>query len=168
MEAGDVALAASFECGGAVLDEWLRRYAWQNHNSGGARVFVAIDRAADRIAAFYCLSAAEIGYAEAPARISKGMARHPIPAVLIGRLAVDRRYHGQNLGRFIVRDALLRIVETADVVGVRAIAVQAKDDRAAEFYRGLGFEKSASAPRMFFMLVKDAKKSLAAASRPDN
>ncbi|HLX36570.1 MAG TPA: GNAT family N-acetyltransferase [Candidatus Binataceae bacterium] len=163
MEAGDLQRARSFDCGVVALNEWLRRFAWQNHNSGGARVYLSIDDDQDRVAGYYCLSAAAIEYVATPDRISKGLAHHPIPCVLIGRLAADQRYSGLGLGHFLVRDAFQRILETADRVGVRAIVVQAKDEAAAEFYRHLGFIESVQDARLFLMTLKDARKSLAAA-----
>jgi GNAT superfamily N-acetyltransferase len=165
MEAGDLPRTQTFDCGVAVLDEWLQRFAWQNHNSGGARVYISIDDEADRIAGFYCLSAAAVEHGTAPRVVSKGLARHPIAVVLIGRLAVEERYRGLGLGRFLIRDALMRILETAEKIGIRAVMVQAKDNAAAEFYRNLGFAASATDPSLFFMTLKDAKKSLAAAAR---
>jgi len=165
MEAGDLPRTLSFDCGIAVLNEWLQRFAWQNHNSGGARVYLSIDAETDRISGYYCLSAAAVDFDAAPRGVSKGLARHPIAVVLIGRLAVDGRYRGLGLGRFLIRDAFVRILETAETIGIRAVMVQAKDNAAAEFYRNLGFVASINHPSLFFMTLKDAKKSLAAASR---
>jgi GNAT superfamily N-acetyltransferase len=164
MEAGDLPRTQSFDCGVAVLNEWLQRFAWQNHNSGGARVYLSIDDETDRITGYYCLSAAAVEYGAAPHAISKGLARHPIAVVLIGRLAVDARYRGLGLGRFLIRDAFVRILETAEKIGIRAVMVQAKDAAAAEFYRTLGLVASKSDPSLFFMTLKDARKSLAEAA----
>ena len=160
LESSDLHLADGFESGTPALDEWLRVYAWTNHNSGSARVYVSIDTSARLIAGFYSLSAGAVERAEAPQRVSKGLAGHPIPVVLIGRLAVDRRYASQGIGRFVVRDAFQHIVETADIIGTRAVMVQAKTPEAAEFYRRLGFQSTSSAPMLFFHLVKDVRRSL--------
>jgi len=165
MEAGDVALAQTFDCGVPDLNKWLQNYAWQNHNSGGARVYLSIDRDANQIAGYFCLSAAGVEYKSAPARVARGLAHHAIPVALIGRLGVDQRYRGRKLGRFLVLEALRRVLEVADTMGVRAVIVVAKDDNAAEFYKRLGFEVSADDPRLFFITLKDAKKSLANALR---
>lgn len=161
MEAGDVQLAQAFDCGTPALNEWFQRYAWQNHNGGGARTYVLIDQDSGEVAGYFCLSAASAEYKSAPAGIQKGLARHPVPVVLIGRLAVDRRYRGHGLGRFLVRDAIMRTVEAADRIAVRAIMVQAKNSEAAAFYERLGFVASEGDPLLFFMTLKDAKKSLA-------
>lgn len=165
MEASDLPRTQSFDCGVAALNQWLLRFAWQNHNSGGARVYVSIDDEADRVAGYYCLSAAAVEHDAAPRVVSKGLARHPIAVVLIGRLAIDVHYRGLGLGRFLMRDAFVRILETAEKIGVRAVTVQAKDNTAAEFYRNLGFVASATDPNLFFMTLKDARKSLAEAAR---
>ncbi len=165
IEVGDLNLAPRFDCGTPELNEWLRVYAWTNHNSGSARVYVSIDASADLIAGFYCLSAGAVEHADAPNRVAKGLARHPIPIVLIGRLAVDQRYAGQGIGRFLVQDAFQHIVETADKIGTRAVMVQAKNSAAADFYKRLGFQASDSNPMLFFLLVKDIKKSLDAARK---
>jgi GNAT superfamily N-acetyltransferase len=164
MEAGDVALAQAFDCGVPDLNKWLQNYAWQNHNSGGARVYLSIDKVLKQIAGYFCLSAASAEYKSAPARVARSLAHHAIPVALIGRLGVDRRYRGRKLGRFLVLEAFRRVFEVADTMGIRAVIVVAKDDRAAEFYEKLGFEVSANDPRLFFITLKDAKKSRADAS----
>lgn len=158
-------LARSFDCGVPALNEWLQRYAWQNHNSGGARVYVAIDRDdPSQISGYFCLSAADADYKSASSQVSRGLARHLIPVVLIGRLAVDQRYRGQNLGRFLVREAFRRIFEVEETIGVRAVMVVAKNDKAAEFYKKVGFESSVDDKALFFITLKDAKKSMEAAT----
>jgi GNAT superfamily N-acetyltransferase len=163
IESGDLKLAERFDCGTPVLNEWLRVYAWTNHNSGSARVYVSVDAETGLIAGFYCLSASAVEHVNAPGRISKGLARHPIPVVLIGRLAVDRRYANQGLGRFLMQDAFRHILETSEIVGTRAAMVRAKTPEAAEFYSRLGFQSSRTDPMLFFHLVKDLKKSFDAA-----
>jgi GNAT superfamily N-acetyltransferase len=165
LEARDLPLAASFDCGESARNEWLQKYAWQNHTGGAARVYVAIDPEPRRIAGYFCLSAASVEYAGAPARVGKGLARHPIPVVLIGRLGVDLRYQGQGLARFLVREAFQRTVTIADMIGVRAVMVRAKDDSLSAFYGKLGFESSVPDPRLLFIAIKDVKKSLAVAAQ---
>jgi GNAT superfamily N-acetyltransferase len=159
MEAGDVALAQAFDCGIPDLNKWLQNYAWQNHNSGGARVYLSIDHDANQTAGYFCLSAASVSYKSAPARVARGLAKHAIPVALIGRLGVDQGYRGRQLGRFLVLEAFRRVFEVADTMGVRAVIVVAKDDNAAAFYKKLGFEVSVDDPRLFFITLKDAKKS---------
>ncbi len=167
MEAGDVPLAQSFDCGVPALNKWLQNYAWQNHNSGGARVYLSIDQDTKQIAGYFCLSAASVDYKSAPARVIRGLAQHEIPVALVGRLGVDERYRGRKLGRFLILEAFRRVLEAADTMGVRAVIVVAKDDDAAEFYKKLGFEVSVDNPRLFFITLKDARKSCADAG-PQN
>ena len=165
IESRDLRLTSRFDCDTPVLNEWLHLHAWANHNSGSARVYISLDAEAGLIAGFYCLSAGAVEHAQAPGRISKGLARHPIPIVLIGRLAVDQRYVERGLGRFLIRDAFKHILETAQIIGTRAVMVQAKTLEGAEFYKKLGFQASESHPMLFFHLLKDVKKSLESATR---
>ena len=163
MEARDLPLTLRFDCGVTVLNQWLQNYAWQNHRSGSARVYLAVDNVTNMIAGYYCLSAAQVERENAPKRVSQGLAQHSIPVVLIGRFAVDRRSQGSGLGRFFIRDAFERMFETADLIGIRAVIVRAKDASAAAFYARLGFQVSPSDPMLFFHLLKDIRKSLDAA-----
>jgi GNAT superfamily N-acetyltransferase len=160
IEVGDLKLAPRFDCGTPELNEWLRVYARTDHNRGSARVYVSVDTNADLIAGYYCLSAGAVEHADAPNRVSKGSAHPPIPIVLLGRLAVDQHYAGEGLGRFLVQDAFQHIVQTAGVIGTRAVMVQAKNSAAADFYKRLGFQASDSNWMLFFLLVKDIQKSL--------
>jgi GNAT superfamily N-acetyltransferase len=163
MEARDLPLALRFDCGVTVLNQWLQNYAWQNHRSGAARIYLAIDKDLNGITGYYCLSAAQVERENAPKRVSQGLAQHPIPVVLIGRFAVDRRSQGSGLGRFLI--AFERVFETADLIGIRAVMVRAKDASAAAFYTRLGFQVSASDPMLFFHLLKDIRRSLDAARK---
>jgi len=163
LEARDLRLADRFDSGTSILNEWLRIYAWTNHKSGSARVYVCIDKEAGSVAGFYCLSAGAAEHAHASPRAKQGLARHPVPVVLVGRLAIDRRYANRGLGRFLMQDAFNHILETGETIGIRAVMVRAKTPEAAEFYRKLGFEASDSDPMLFFLLLKDIAKSRDAA-----
>lgn len=99
---------------------------------------------------------------EAPSRVAKGLARRPIPIILLARLAVDRTAQGSGLGKALLRDALLRIVQAADSIGGRAVLVHAKHDRAKAFHEPFGFEPSPIDQFHLFLLLKDLKKTLAA------
>jgi len=165
IESSDLHLADGFDCGTPILNEWLRVHAWTNHTSGSARVYVSIDSGAKSIAGFYCLSAGAVEPPDAPARVAKGLARHPIPVVLIGRLAVDQKYINQGIGRFLMQDAFQRIIRTANDIGTRAVMVQAKTRAAVAFYQRLGFQASTTNPMLFFHLIKDVKRSLDAVGK---
>jgi GNAT superfamily N-acetyltransferase len=149
---------ADFECGKPELDQWLKRYAFAAQQSGSARVYVVRD--GRRVAAFYALSAASVETADAPSRIRKGLARHPIPVILLARLAVDRRAQGQGLGAAVLKDALQRAASASGQIGARAVLVHAKDEEARAFYERFDFEPSPTDPLHLFLLMKDLRASL--------
>ena len=99
---------------------------------------------------------------DAPDRVKKGLARHPIPVMILARLAVDRRYQGMNMGKGLLKDAIGRTLQASEYAGIRAIFVYAKDDKARKFYERFGFESSPLDPLKLMLLVKDAKKTLEA------
>ena len=100
-------------------------------------------------------------YDDAPQRLTKGLARHPVPIVLLARLAVDRRWQNQGVGKALLKDAMLRTLQAADIAGVRALAVHAKDDEARRFYEHFDFVPSPSDPMHMFVLLKDMRKMIA-------
>ena len=91
---------------------------------------------------YYSLAAGAVQPADAPTRVGKGLARHPIPVMLLARLAVDRSCQGQGLGKALIKDALLRTAEAAEIAGIRALLVHARDDEARIWYEALEFEPS--------------------------
>jgi len=149
---------ADFECGKPELDQWLDRYAFAGQQSGSARVYVVRD--GRRVVAYYALSAASVERAGAPARVQKGLARHPIPVILLARLAVDRRAQGQGLGAALLKDALQRAASASGQIGARAVVVHAKDEEARAFYERFDFEPSPTDPLHLFLLMKDLRASL--------
>ena len=148
---------AAFDCGAQALNEFLVRHALTNHQSGSAKTFVATS---DRhvVVGYYSLAAAQVLYADAPSRLQKGVARHPIPVVLLARLAVDRAWQGKGLGPGLLKDAILRVLAAAEGIGVRALLVHAKDDKAKEFYLHYDFEPLPGYPLHLVLLLKDARK----------
>jgi GNAT superfamily N-acetyltransferase len=97
-------------------------------------------------------------YADAPLRLQKGVARHPIPVVLLARLAVDRAWQGKGLGPGLLKDAILRVLGAAEGVGIRALLVHAKDEKAKAFYQHFNFEPLPGYPLHLVLLLKDARK----------
>lgn len=144
-----------FECGKQELTEWLRRYALQNHQAGASRVYVV--HRAGRVVGYYALAAGSIEPPEALERIKKGLARHPIPVILLARLAIDISERGQGLGVALLKDALRRSASAADEIGARAVLVHAKDDEAKAFYQHFDFEPSPTDPLHLFLLMKDLR-----------
>jgi GNAT superfamily N-acetyltransferase len=145
-----------FDCGREQLNEYLLRHAWQNQQAGAAQTYVGVVGAA--IVGFHTLAVGQVMHDDAPQRLTKGLARHPIPVVLLARLAVDRRWHNQGVGKALLKDAMLRTLQAADIAGVRALAVHAKDDEARRFYEHFDFVPSPSDPMHLFVLLKDVRR----------
>jgi predicted GNAT family N-acyltransferase len=124
-----------FDCGYPALDDYIKKYAKQNHEKGIAKTFVAIeDSTSLRVDGFYTLSASTIEFESLPDSSQKGLPAYPIPAILIGKLAVDRAAKGQGLGTELLVDALLRAVKASQDVAVFAVRVDAIDSTARDFY----------------------------------
>ncbi|MCP3461115.1 GNAT family N-acetyltransferase [Bradyrhizobium sp. CCGUVB23] len=151
-----------FTCGQPELDRFLIRHALQAQQSNSSQTYVAV--ADQEVIGFYTIVAGEVHHANAPERVVKGMPRHPIPLLVLARLAVHTSMQGRRIGSGLLLDALGRTLQVADVVGIRALAVHAKDDEAAAFYRHFGFVPSPTDPRHLFMIIKDIR--LAAGQEP--
>ena len=124
-----------FDCGYAVLNDYLKKYARQNHNKGIAKTFVAIPASGSlKINGYYTVSASVIEYQSLPESHQKGMPAYPIPAMLIGRLAVDNSVKGQGLGGELLADAFYRAVRASQEIGIYAVRVDAIDFQAKDFY----------------------------------
>ncbi|MCI0683853.1 MAG: GNAT family N-acetyltransferase [Gemmataceae bacterium] len=149
---------SSFDCGAPALDSYLKKFALQNQGSESARTYVATRGL--RVVGYYTLAAASARREETPARVAKGLAAHPVPVILLARLAVARSETGHGLGAGLLKDALLRVVAAADIIGCRAVMVHAKDEHARAFYLRFGFEPSPGDPLCLFLLLKDIKASL--------
>jgi GNAT superfamily N-acetyltransferase len=139
-----------FDCGVAALDDWLKKRALVNHLSGASRTYVATTER--RIVAYYCLSAGAVHHGSALGNIRRNMPE-PIPVLVMGRLAVDRRYQGRGLGAALLRHALETTGEIANIAGIRALLVHAKDETAARFYRRFEFVASPSNPLVLMAKV---------------
>jgi GNAT superfamily N-acetyltransferase len=148
----------SFDCGQADLNRWFRSHAFQNQNSNSSQTYLAV--AGESVVGYYSLSAGQVNYADAPDRLQKGLAGHPIPVVLLARLAVDLSWQKRRVGRGLLQDAVLRTIKAADIVGLRAMAVHAKDDEAGDYYRQFDFTASPTDPFHLFALMKDLRKTL--------
>ena len=150
---------SEFDCSNVTLDAWLRRYAWTNQRAETAKTYVA--HRGDRVLGYHALVAGSVLKHEAPERIVQGTANHPVGVILLARLAVDKTEQGKGLGKALLRDALGRIAQAADVVGVRSVLVHAIDDAARKFYLHHGFESSPVDPMQLMMLMKDLRASMA-------
>ena len=154
---------AGFSCGDATLDEWFHRRAGQDEKRNVARIFVAID---DRfgIVGFYSLSTFTLSIVDLPPALAKSLPRYDaIPAALIGRLARDERVRGEGVGDLLLADAVRRTLGAAQSIAVFAIVVDAKDERAAAFYRAFGFEPFLSRPLRLYLPASDAVEAISRA-----
>jgi GNAT superfamily N-acetyltransferase len=149
----------AFDCGHAALNQFLQRHAWANHKAGGAQTYVCL--AGDAVVGFYSLAVGSVEPAQAPPRVvAQGLARHPVPVMILARLAVDAGHQRQGLGRALLKDALLRTAQAADIAGIRCLLVHAKDDAARAWYASWDFEPSRSDPYHLFLLLKDLRRAL--------
>ncbi|MBX5101024.1 GNAT family N-acetyltransferase [Rhizobium lentis] len=148
---------AEFSSGVPELDDWLRRRARANQASGASRTFVVCE--ANRVVAYYALASGAVRQPEAPGRFRRNMP-DPIPVAVLGRLAIDRSYQGRGLGRALVRDAGLRLLNAAEIIGIRALLVHAISDEARAFYEAAGFLPSPSDPMMLMVGLHDLDSAL--------
>jgi predicted N-acetyltransferase YhbS len=148
---------AAFSSGVESLDAWLKRRAMKNQATGASRTFVVCE--GNRVVAYYALASSAITVEEAPGRFRRNMP-DPIPVVVLGRLAVDRSMHGQGLGRALMRDAALRVIQAADSIGIRGMITHALSPEAKAFYEQVGFESSPLDPMTLMVTLNDLKASL--------
>jgi GNAT superfamily N-acetyltransferase len=131
---------SGFDCGEPVLDDWLKRRAQANHLAGASRVFVAANHDRD-VFGYYALAAGAISHQDATGPVRRNMP-DPVPVLVLGRLAVDRRAQGMKLGAALLQDAVLRAQAISQNAGVRALLVHALHDQAKQFYLHYGFQPS--------------------------
>lgn len=144
----------TFDCGKAPLNTYLARHALANQAAQAGRTMVMLKD--DQVIGYYTLAPASVAHATAPARVAKGLARHPIGVILLARLAVHTDWqHGKGVGPALLKDALLRALKAAEIISARAILVHAKDEEAKAFYQHFNFDPSPSDPLHLFLLMKD-------------
>jgi predicted N-acetyltransferase YhbS len=146
-----------FNSGTAPLDEWLKRRARQNEASGASRTYVIAE--GRRVVGYYGLAAGSVLHEVATSRVRRNMP-DPVPVALLGRLAVDRQWQGRGLGAALLRDAVLRVIGAAGMIGVRALLVHAISDEAKAFYERWGFRPSATDPMTLMITIEEAQKML--------
>ena len=147
-----------FSSGVVVLDDWLRRRARTNQISGASRTYVVCEDG-HRVIAYYALASGAVRLPEAPSRFRRNMP-DPIPVAVLGRLAIDASYHGRGLGRALVKDAGLRLLNAADIVGMRGLLVHAISDDAKAFYFALGFTPSPLDPMTLMVSMTELTKAM--------
>lgn len=142
---------AGFRSGEPALDEYLRRQANQDVKRKIARIFVARGADDTEVVGFYSLSAASFLKSDLPSSLAKRLPRYPVPAAILGRLAVSERHQGQRIGKFLLFDALNRVIGASASVAVYAVIVDAKNDAARAFYLRYGFQPFVAQPMRLFL-----------------
>lgn len=148
---------AAFVSGSAVLDDWLRRRALLNQDSGASRTYVI--RAGNRVIGYFALAAGAVAQADATTKTRRNMP-NPVPVMVLGRLAIDAAFQSRGLGRALLRDAVLRTLQAADIAGIRAMLVHAISDEAKRFYERCGFHASPVDPMTLMITLRDAHQIL--------
>ena len=146
---------SQFQSGEPALDDWLRKHALQNEGSGASRTYVVC--IGKRVVAYYALATGAIAHLAAPGRVRRNMP-DPVPVMVIGRLAVDQTMQGEGIGPALLRDAILRTVQAAEFVGIRAILVHAISERAKRFYEKWGFVSSLVEPMTLMITIAEAQR----------
>jgi GNAT superfamily N-acetyltransferase len=147
---------SKFESGEPSLDEWLRRRALLNEESGASRTYVVC--AGEQIAGYYALAVGAVAHAESPGRVRRNMS-DPVPVVVIGRLAVHKDFQGKKIGPALLRDAILRTMQAAEIAGIRAVLVHAISERARKFYEHCGFVSSPMDQMTLMITLAEAVKA---------
>lgn len=146
----------SFDCGQPALNEFLIRFALSNQQANASQTWVGLH--GEDVVGFYTLVVGSVGHEDAPERVAKGLARHPIPIMVLARLATDVGWQGKGVGSGLLRDAILRTLNAAEIAGIRALAVHAKDENARAFYEHFDFIQSPTDPFHLFVLLKDLRR----------
>jgi N-acetylglutamate synthase-like GNAT family acetyltransferase len=142
---------SAFDCGETVLNDWLKRRAFANQVSGASRTFVVANEH-NQVLGYYALAAGAVTHAEASNIVRRNMP-DPIPVMVLGRLAIDHSCQGRQLGSALLKDALLRTMNVAKDVGIRALLVHAINDEAQQFYLQRGFQQSPINPYTLMLML---------------
>jgi len=148
---------SQFQCGEPNLDDWLKRRAFQNEETGASRTYVILS--GQQVAGYYALAAGAAAHANAPGRVRRNMP-NPVPVMVIGRLAIDLRYQGRGIGSALLKDAVLRTAQAAEIAGIRAVLVHAISESAKRFYEKKGFTSSPVDPMTLMITLTDAANAL--------
>lgn len=152
-----------FDCGQPALNQFLQRHAFASQKANSSQTYVCCRGGV--VVGYYSLAVGSVEPESAPARVVKGLARHPVPVMILARLAVDLDHKGKGLGKALLKDALLRTAQAADIAGIRCLLVHAKDDAARQWYASWELEPSPTDPYHLFLLLKDLKALLGGQGR---
>jgi GNAT superfamily N-acetyltransferase len=148
----------AFDCGYEELNRFLQRYAWPDQQAGTSQTYIGFVN--ETVVGYYSLAFGQVEHKNAAERISKGLAKYPIPIMLLARLAVDHKWQRQGVGSGLLKDAMLRTLQAADIAGIRALVVHAKNDVARWFYQKFNFSPSQSDPLHLMVILKDVRQQV--------
>jgi len=143
----------AFDCGDEALNRFLSRYALPNQQANASQTYLAISD--DQVIGFYTLVVGDVAFEDAADRLKKGLARHPIPVMLLARMGVDLSWQGQRVGSGLLKDAMSRTVQAADIAGIRAFIVHAKNEQVRDWYMQFDLTPSPSDSLHLYVLIKD-------------
>jgi ribosomal protein S18 acetylase RimI-like enzyme len=146
-----------FRCGDNELDMYLIRFALQNHQAGGGRTFVLVESGERRVMGYYTLSMSNVEFEFLPEEDRERLPKYPIPAERISKLARDLTLKGHDFGSFLLLDAFRNIMKAAEWIGARVVEVDAKNERAKEFYRQFGFREFTDTPLHLYLPLSKIK-----------
>lgn len=146
---------AQFDCGNDALNRFLSHFALASQSANGSQTYVALD--GNEVIGYYTLVVGEIQFDVASDRMRKGLARRPVPIMILARLGLASNRQGQGLGPWLLKDAILRTLMAADIAGIRAMVVHAKNEAAQRFYQRFGFSTGLADPLHLYVLTKDLK-----------
>lgn len=144
-----------FDCNVEPLNRFLIRFALANQLANASQTYIGLADAT--VIGFYTLVVGEVNQETAPERLRKGLPRYPIPIMILARFAVHKDSQGRGVGAGLLKDAALRTLQAADIAGIRALIVHAKDETARAFYSHFGFAPGFSDPLHLYVLVKELK-----------
>lgn len=150
---------SAFNCGDQEIDTWFREFAYINQRAGMTKNFIS--SVGESIDGFYSLATGGLSQEDASARVTKGVARHSIPVIILARMGVDLSVQGRGLGTALLTDACLRVASISEDVGVRAFLIHAKNEQVRDFYLSFAeFEPSPTDPRHLILLMKDLRAAI--------
>jgi len=150
---------SGFDCGYSILNEWLQKRALRNVRDGACRTFVVCR--GDIVVGYFGLAVGSVLHSIATGKVRRNMP-DPVPVMILGRLAVDKRWSGQGIGSGMLRDAILKTIEASEYAGIRALLVHAIDEEAQRFYEKWNFQPSQVEPLTLMITLQDARKALTA------
>jgi GNAT superfamily N-acetyltransferase len=148
---------SSFDCGNEALNIYIKKYALQNQKKNAGRTFIVTPIESNNIIGYYTLVTGAVSVENAPDQLKKGLGNYPVPIVLIARLAIDKNCQGAGLGKNLLKDAFLRVLQASENIGIRAITVKAKDENAVAFYKRYDFEPLLNSEFDLYILTKNLR-----------